>query len=68
MRIPLAPSDYRTARVHDLSWGEDRKVKAVAVEFRTISGDEPLYVDYRLEPDWVIGEAASQGRSGSPTC
>jgi len=61
MRIPLAPPGYRTAHVQDLSWSEDGKAKAVAVEFRTTSGNEPLYVIYRLEPDWGI-EEASQGR------
>lgn len=61
MRIPLAPPGYRPAHVQDLSWSEDGKAKAVAVEFRTISGNEPLFAIYRLEPDWVIEEAASQG-------
>ena len=61
MRIPIAPPGYRTAHVQDLSWSEDGKAKAVAVEFRTTSGNEPLYVIYRLEPDWGI-EVASQGR------
>lgn len=63
MRIPLTPPGYRAAHIQDLSWSEDGKAKAVAVEFRTTSGDEPLYVVYRLEPDWVIEEADSQGRA-----
>lgn len=62
MRIPLAPPGYSSARVQDLSWSEDRKTKAVAVEFRTVTSNEPLYVTYRLEPDWVFEEAAFIGR------
>jgi hypothetical protein len=61
MRIPVAPPGYIGARVQDLSWGEDRKTKAVAVEFRTAASNEPLYVSYRLEPDWVIEDAAGMG-------
>ncbi|HEX8079668.1 MAG TPA: hypothetical protein VF557_05625 [Jatrophihabitans sp.] len=48
--------------MQDLSWSEDRKTKAVAVEFRTVSTSEPLYVTYRLEPEGVIEEAAFLGR------
>jgi hypothetical protein len=63
MRIPAAPPGYRVASAQDLSWSEDRRTKAVAVEFRTIASNEPLYVTYRLEPDWVIEEAADIGRA-----
>ena len=62
MRIPIAPAGYRSVRVQDLSWSEDRKTKAVAVEFRTVDSDEPLYVNYRLEPDMTAEDAAFLSR------
>lgn len=62
MRIPIAPPGYIRVRVQDLSWGEDRKTKAVAVEFRTVASDEPLYINYRLEPDMTVEEAAFLSR------
>jgi hypothetical protein len=62
MRIPLAPPGYKRVHVQDLSWSEDRKTKAVAVEFRTLTSNEPLYVTYRLEPDWTIEDAAFLSR------
>ena len=62
MRIPIAPSGYISARVQDLSWSEDGKTKAVAVEFRTVRSNESLYVVYRLEPDWVIEDAVDMGQ------
>jgi hypothetical protein len=55
MRIPLAPPGYRVDTVQDLSWDEQRRTKAVAVTFRTPTGD-PLFVIYRLEPEWVLDE------------
>jgi hypothetical protein len=63
MRIPLTPPGYLRASVQDLGWGEDRKTKAVAVEFRTVASNEPLYVTYRQERDWTTEEAADIGRA-----
>lgn len=60
MRIPLAPPGYRVDRVRDKSWDEQRRTKAVAVTFRTPIG-EPLYVLYRLEPEWVLESADEMG-------
>ncbi len=57
MRIPIAPSGYTRVQVQDLSWSEDRRAKAVTVEFRTVDSNEPLFINYRLEPDITIEEA-----------
>ncbi|HST46952.1 hypothetical protein [Jatrophihabitans sp.] len=57
VRTPLAPPGYRLDSVRDKSWDERRRTKAVAVTFRTSTGD-PLFVIYRLEPEWVLEDAA----------
>lgn len=60
MRIPLAPPGYRVDTVRDKSWDEHRRTKAVAVTFRTSTGDA-LFTIYRLEPEWVLAGADEMG-------
>lgn len=62
MRLPIAPAGYIVASVQDLSWDEDRRTKAAAVTFRDPAG-EPLFVIYRLEPQWVFEDAVEMGQA-----
>ena len=62
MRIPVVPPGYVIASVQDLSWDEDRRTKAVAVSLRDPAGD-PLFVIYRLEPQWVFEDAVEMGQA-----